>query len=136
MVGLLHACIIAGLLIETFISSHSEPYTVCQLAPCLCYPQHCSSYDAQVSEWLWSKVGSGPAPMMTVPMQLQQTLRYGENPHQPAAFYTDSSLREATAGGVATSIVHWGKEMSYNNYLVRCKQQQRGSAACMKHADL
>lgn len=81
--------------------------------------QHCSSYDAQVSEWLWSKVGSGPAPMMTVPMTLQQTLRYGENPHQPAAFYTDSSLREFKAGGVATSIVHWGKEMSYNNFLVR-----------------
>lgn len=44
--------------------------------------------------------------------------RYGENPHQPAAFYTDASLREYNAGGVATSIVHWGKEMSYNNYLV------------------
>lgn len=45
--------------------------------------------------------------------------RYGENPHQKAAFYKDQSLREASAGGVATSIVHWGKEMSYNNYLVR-----------------
>jgi len=79
--------------------------------------QHCSSYDAQVSEWLWQQVGSGPAPMMTVPLQLGATLRYGENPHQKAAFYTDSSLRENSAGGVATSIVHWGKEMSYNNYL-------------------
>eukprot|EP00983_Pelagomonas_calceolata_P122798 1160940-Pelagomonas_calceolata.AAC.1 len=44
--------------------------------------QHCSSYDAQVAEWLWGKVGEGPAPMMTVPMQLGTTLRYGENPHQ------------------------------------------------------
>lgn len=79
--------------------------------------QHCSSYDAQVSEWLWGQVGSGPAPQMTVPMELAQTLRYGENPHQAAAFYTDQSLREAGAGGVATSVVHWGKEMSYNNYL-------------------
>ncbi|GIL75022.1 hypothetical protein Vretifemale_4871 [Volvox reticuliferus] len=35
-----------------------------------------------VSEWLWNQVGSGPAPQMTVPMQLAQTLRYGENPHQ------------------------------------------------------
>ncbi|PNW75704.1 hypothetical protein CHLRE_12g537581v5 [Chlamydomonas reinhardtii] len=78
---------------------------------------HCSSYDAQVSEWLWKQVGSGPAPQMTVPLQLEATLRYGENPHQAAAFYTDSSLREAGAGGVATSVVHWGKEMSYNNYL-------------------
>ncbi|KAG2422701.1 hypothetical protein HXX76_015865 [Chlamydomonas incerta] len=79
--------------------------------------QHCSSYDAQVAEWLWKQVGSGPAPQMTVPLQLEATLRYGENPHQAAAFYTDASLREATLGGVATSVVHWGKEMSYNNYL-------------------
>ncbi len=36
---------------------------------------------------------------------------------QSAAFYVDESLAEAGAGGVATSIQHWGKEMSYNNYL-------------------
>lgn len=41
----------------------------------------------------------------------------GENPHQAAAFYIDESLREAGLGGVATSIVHWGKELSYNNYV-------------------
>ena len=52
-----------------------------------------------------------------VPMH--PSLRYGENPHQKAAFYKDESLREASAGGVAKSVVHWGKEMSYNNYLVR-----------------
>nr|QKY15238.1 bifunctional purine biosynthesis (PURH) [Polytomella parva] len=80
--------------------------------------QHCSTYDAQVAEWLWSQIGQGaPAPEVTVPLQLSQTLRYGENPHQSAAFYTDLSLREFNAGGVATSKVHWGKEMSYNNYL-------------------
>lgn len=44
--------------------------------------QHCSSYDAQVAEWLWSNVGEGPPPMMTVPMELENSLRYGENPHQ------------------------------------------------------
>lgn len=54
---------------------------------------------------------------MTVPIKLGNTLRYGENPHQAAAFYTDDSLREASAGGVATAKVHWGKEMSYNNFL-------------------
>jgi AICAR transformylase/IMP cyclohydrolase PurH len=41
--------------------------------------QHCSTYDAQVSEWLWSQAGSGPAPAMTVPLSLQATLRYGES---------------------------------------------------------
>jgi phosphoribosylaminoimidazolecarboxamide formyltransferase / IMP cyclohydrolase len=86
---------------------------------CACCLQHCSTYDSQVSEWLWNQVGGGsPAPGMTVPLSLSASLRYGENPHQAAAFYTDASLREAGAGGVATSIVHWGKEMSYNNYLV------------------
>lgn len=79
--------------------------------------QHCSSYDAQVAEWMWSQVGEGPAPMMTVPLQLEATLRYGENPHQAAAFYSDMSLREFSLGGVATGVVHHGKEMSYNNYL-------------------
>jgi len=37
---------------------------------------------------------------------------------QAAAFYTDASLREFSMGGVAQAVVHWGKEMSYNNYLV------------------
>jgi len=50
-------------------------------------------------------------------MVLVSGLRYGENPHQGAAFYTDRSLAEAGKGGVATAIQHHGKEMSYNNYL-------------------
>jgi phosphoribosylaminoimidazolecarboxamide formyltransferase / IMP cyclohydrolase len=79
--------------------------------------QHCASYDAQVAEWLWSQTGSGPPPEMSVPMRLVQTLRYGENPHQSAAFYTDLSLTETSKGGVATAVQHHGKEMSYNNYL-------------------
>lgn len=45
-----------------------------------------------VAEWLWGQVGEGPAPEMSVPMRLAQGLRYGENPHQEAAFYTDASL--------------------------------------------
>ncbi|KKK95132.1 hypothetical protein LCGC14_2675870, partial [marine sediment metagenome] len=42
---------------------------------------------------------------------LAQGLRYGENPHQSAAFYTDGSARP----GVATARQHQGKELSYNN---------------------
>eukprot|EP00892_Ulva_mutabilis_P010102 jgi/Ulvmu1/7464/UM037_0007.1 len=79
--------------------------------------QHSSTYDAQVAEWLWQQTGSGPAPEMTVPMRLASGLRYGENPHQSAAFYTDLSLDEARRGGIATAQQHHGKEMSYNNYL-------------------
>ena len=54
---------------------------------------------------------------MTVPMRLASGLRYGENPHQAAAFYTDLTLDEAPRGGIATAQQHHGKEMSYNNYL-------------------
>lgn len=66
---------------------------------------------------MWGQVGTGPAPALSVPMTLSQGLRYGENPHQPAAFYVDDSLTEHGKGGVATSVQHNGKEMSYNNYL-------------------
>ena len=38
-------------------------------------------------------------------------LRYGENPHQPAAFYRDLSLAEVGRGGIAGSVQHHGKEV-------------------------
>ncbi|CAG9467590.1 unnamed protein product [Pedinophyceae sp. YPF-701] len=80
--------------------------------------QHTAAYDAQVSEWMWSEVGGdAPPPGITVPMELAQTLRYGENPHQTAAFYRDLSLCEADLGGIGAAVQHHGKEMSYNNYL-------------------
>jgi phosphoribosylaminoimidazolecarboxamide formyltransferase / IMP cyclohydrolase len=50
-------------------------------------------------------------------MRQTRLLRYGENPHQAAAFYSDLSLCEHGKGGVACSQQHHGKEMSYNNYL-------------------
>ena len=80
--------------------------------------QHCASYDSVVSEYLWSEVGGGePTPELCVPMTIMDTLRYGENPHQPAAVYADASLAEASGEGVGRAILHHGKEMSYNNYL-------------------
>lgn len=53
--------------------------------------------------------GSEPAPSLTVPLTLASSLRYGENPHQSAAFYTDRSLQEHEAGGIATAVQHHGK---------------------------
>ena len=70
--------------------------------------QHCASYDAQVAEWIWAQTGDGPPPELAVPMRLAQGLRYGENPHQQAAFYIDLSLTEASKGGVATAKQHHG----------------------------
>ncbi|KAF8759297.1 hypothetical protein HU200_010335 [Digitaria exilis] len=81
--------------------------------------QHVASYDSAVSEWLWKQSNKGEMfpPSFTVPLELKSTLRYGENPHQNAAFYADKSLSLVGAGGIATAIQHHGKEMSYNNYL-------------------
>ncbi|CAI9764526.1 unnamed protein product [Fraxinus pennsylvanica] len=71
-----------------------------------------------ISEWLWKQTGEDKfPPSLTVPLSLKSSLRYGENPHQKAAFYVDRSLSEVNAGGIATAIQHHGKEMSYNNYL-------------------
>ncbi|MCA8880289.1 MAG: bifunctional phosphoribosylaminoimidazolecarboxamide formyltransferase/IMP cyclohydrolase [Rhodobacteraceae bacterium] len=70
-----------------------------------------AAYDAAVSTWMAGAIGE-PAPRYrAVAGRLAQTLRYGENPHQAAAFYTDGSSRP----GVATAVQVQGKELSYNN---------------------
>ena len=46
---------------------------------------------------------------MTVSLSLKSRLRYGENPHQKAAFYVDKSLAEVNGGGIATATQHHGK---------------------------
>ena len=70
-----------------------------------------AAYDAAVSNWMLSATALAAPRHRTVGGRLQQTLRYGENPHQTAAFYTDGSMRE----GVATARQWQGKELSYNN---------------------
>ena len=70
-----------------------------------------AAYDTAVSTWLASEIKE-PAPRYrSFAGKLAQTLRYGENPHQAAAFYVDSSRRP----GVATARQWQGKELSYNN---------------------
>ncbi|GAB4854099.1 hypothetical protein Ancab_022682 [Ancistrocladus abbreviatus] len=80
--------------------------------------QYSATFDSAVSEWLWKQNGGGKfPPSLTLPLSLKSTLRYGENPHQKASFYVDTSLSEVNAGGIARAIQHHGEEMSYNNYL-------------------
>jgi len=69
-----------------------------------------AAYDAAVSNWLAKTLDVTPR-RKAVAGTLAQTLRYGENPHQSAAFYTDGQARP----GVATAVQHQGKELSYNN---------------------
>jgi len=70
-----------------------------------------AAYDSAVSNWLAEKIGE-PAPRRrALAGRLRQTLRYGENPHQEAAFYVTGERR----AGVATAVQLQGKELSYNN---------------------
>ncbi|MBF9058927.1 bifunctional phosphoribosylaminoimidazolecarboxamide formyltransferase/IMP cyclohydrolase [Rhodobacterales bacterium HKCCSP123] len=70
-----------------------------------------AAYDAAVSSWMAGAHGDATPRRRAFAGTLKQTMRYGENPHQAAAFYTDGSNRP----GVATAVQHQGKELSYNN---------------------
>ncbi|AUQ64129.1 bifunctional phosphoribosylaminoimidazolecarboxamide formyltransferase/IMP cyclohydrolase [Phaeobacter inhibens] len=70
-----------------------------------------AAYDAAVSNWMADALNLEAPRRRAVAGQLAQTLRYGENPHQQAAFYLDGSAR----AGVATAQQVQGKELSYNN---------------------
>ncbi len=68
-----------------------------------------AAYDAAVSTWMAGAIGADHPRRRAVAGSLVQEMRYGENPHQAAAFYTDGS------GGLATATQIQGKALSYNN---------------------
>ena len=70
-----------------------------------------AAYDSAVSNWMAGQLGLEAPKRRAFAGELKQTLRYGENSHQKAAFYTDGSNRP----GVATAVQLQGKELSYNN---------------------
>jgi len=70
-----------------------------------------AAYDTAVSSWMAAAIGEETPRRRSFSGELAQTLRYGENPHQSAAFYKDGSDRP----GVATAKQWQGKELSYNN---------------------
>ncbi len=70
-----------------------------------------AAYDAAVSGWMADAIGEDTPRTRAFGGALAQALRYGENPHQRAAFYVDGSNRP----GVATAKQWQGKELSYNN---------------------
>ncbi len=70
-----------------------------------------ATYDAAISAWFAEQLGDPYPKRIAVGASLQQTLRYGENPHQSAAFYVSGEARP----GVATAVQAQGKELSYNN---------------------
>ncbi len=70
-----------------------------------------AAYDTAISTWFARQLDQDFPPSLAVAGGLRQTLRYGENPHQHAAFYTDGSNRP----GIATAAQVQGKELSFNN---------------------
>ncbi|WP_111559833.1 bifunctional phosphoribosylaminoimidazolecarboxamide formyltransferase/IMP cyclohydrolase [Paracoccus sediminilitoris] len=70
-----------------------------------------AAYDAAVSSWMAGAIGEHQPRRRAFAGTLAQGLRYGENPHQQAAFYRNDESRP----GVATATQHQGKELSYNN---------------------
>ncbi len=72
-----------------------------------------SAYDSHISKWLANEFETYPA-TITIGYEKLQQLRYGENPHQAAAFYRDPTCTETC---VANAKQLNGKELSYNNIL-------------------
>ncbi|MDH6698856.1 bifunctional phosphoribosylaminoimidazolecarboxamide formyltransferase/IMP cyclohydrolase [Streptomyces sp. MAA16] len=77
--------------------------------------RHTASYDLAVAGWFaadYAPVDDSPFPeFVGTALERKSTLRYGENPHQPAALYVDG-----TGAGLAEAQQLHGKEMSFNNY--------------------
>lgn len=70
-----------------------------------------AAYDAAISNWFAAQLKTDAPDFRAIGGRLVQALRYGENPHQTAAFYKTPEQRP----GVATARQLQGKELSYNN---------------------
>ncbi|WP_460449967.1 bifunctional phosphoribosylaminoimidazolecarboxamide formyltransferase/IMP cyclohydrolase [Alsobacter sp. SYSU BS001988] len=69
------------------------------------------AYDAAISTWFARELGETSPTYRAIGGKLAETMRYGENPHQWAAFYRTAESRP----GVATARQLQGKQLSYNN---------------------
>jgi phosphoribosylaminoimidazolecarboxamide formyltransferase/IMP cyclohydrolase len=99
-----------------------------------------AAYDANVSNWLQGQLHHAESPRRRAfAGTLRSALRYGENPHQAAAFYAGGETRS----GVATAEQLQGKELSYNNIadtdaayeMVAELGAERPACAIIKHAN-
>ena len=97
------------------------------------------AYDAAISQWFAREVGEEFPKTIAFGGSLRQGLRYGENPHQSAAFYVNAERR----AGIATARQVQGKELSYNNLndtdaAYECVAEfgkERAAVAIIKHAN-
>lgn len=98
--------------------------------------RHTAAYDSYISNYLTDYVGEEFPDQVTLTYELKQTLRYGENPHQKAAFY---QKRLASDFSIAYAEQVHGKELSYNNIqdanaaLQIIKEFKQPAAVAVKH---
>jgi phosphoribosylaminoimidazolecarboxamide formyltransferase/IMP cyclohydrolase len=99
-----------------------------------------ATYDAAISNWFAQQLADPAPDYRAVGGRLAEALRYGENPHQSAAFYRTPDLRL----GVSTARQVQGKQLSYNNindtdaaYECVAEFDPKRTAACaiIKHAN-
>ena len=80
---------------------------------------HTAAYDIAVATWFAAQEGGDWPAVDGALWHLTDVLRYGENPHQKAALYTEHSVVHpaGTDRGIAGAELLHGKQMSYNNYV-------------------
>jgi phosphoribosylaminoimidazolecarboxamide formyltransferase / IMP cyclohydrolase len=100
----------------------------------------CAAYDAAIANWFAGEIKAAAPDFRAFAGRLVEALRYGENPHQTAAFYRTPDARAGVAGARQVQ----GKELSYNNindtdaaYECAAEFDPARTAACIivKHAN-
>ena len=109
--------------------------------------EHTAHYDSSIANYFGNKVhdyGKDEISLPLMPRTLNlnfkkvQSMRYGENPHQNAAFYRELN---ATDAGISTAVQLQGKELSYNNIAdtdaaIECVRQfEEPCCVIVKHAN-
>jgi len=95
-------------------------------------------YDTAISAYLAEQLGEGLPERLTFSYTKVRDLRYGENPHQKAAFYVSGETEEPCVGRAR---LLGGREISYNNYfdangaLELVKEFDRPAVAIIKHSN-
>jgi phosphoribosylaminoimidazolecarboxamide formyltransferase/IMP cyclohydrolase len=99
-----------------------------------------AAYDAAISNWLATEISETTPPFRALGGRLAEAMRYGENPHQWAAFYRTPDQRP----GVATARQVQGKQLSYNNIndtdaayecVAEFDPERTAAVAIIKHAN-
>lgn len=98
--------------------------------------RHTAAYDSVISQYMTELVGEKQPESVTYTYDLQQSLRYGENPHQQASFYKKPL---GSTFSIANATQLHGKELSYNNIndanaaLQIVKEFEGPAAVAVKH---